>query len=249
MIIDNPTDQQPLRRLWKQAFGDSDSFLDSFFSVAYSPERCRQLTLNGNVCAALYWFDCSFQDQPLAYLYAVATDEACRGQGLCRALMEDTHRHLKELGYSSSIVVPESEELFSLYEKLGYHTCSCLNSFTCQPGAPVDLQQIDAAEYAQLRRRFLPENGVVQEGPLLSFLQTQTSFYAGTDFVLCASLNGSSLTVPELLGNASAAPGITAALKARQGHFRTPGSQHPFAMYHPLSDPAKAPGYFALALD
>lgn len=249
MIIDKPTDLHALRCLWKQAFGDSDSFLDSFFSVAYAPDRCRCLTLNGQLCAALYWFDCSFEEQTFAYLYAVATDKAYQGQGLCRALIEDTHRHLKELGYSGSILVPGSAELFSLYEKLGYHPFSRLNSFTCQPGTPVDLRQIDATEYARLRRRFLPENSVIQEGPLLSFLQTQCSFYTGTDFVLCASLDADTLTVPELLGNCAAAPGITAALSAHTGHFRTPGDRYPFAMFHALSDLPKSPGYFALALD
>ena len=30
-----------LRELWKKAFGDTDEFLDLFFSTAYSPDRCR----------------------------------------------------------------------------------------------------------------------------------------------------------------------------------------------------------------
>jgi hypothetical protein len=98
-----------------------------------------------------------------------------------------------------------------------------------------------------LRRRFLPTDGVLQEGALLSFLQTQTAFYAGPDFICCASLEADELTVPELLGNPAAAPGITAALQARLGHFRTPGKNIPFAMY--FSDESEAPGYFGLALD
>ena len=57
MIIDNPTNTEPLRRLWKQAFGDTDSFLNSFFTFGFSPDRCRQITVDGNVAAALYWFD------------------------------------------------------------------------------------------------------------------------------------------------------------------------------------------------
>ena len=30
-----------LRNLWKKAFGDTDEFLDLFFSTAYAPGRCR----------------------------------------------------------------------------------------------------------------------------------------------------------------------------------------------------------------
>ena len=89
MTIDQPSDTQALRRLWKQAFGDSDAFLDSFFSVGYSCDRCRQLSLDSQLAAALYWFDCSFSGKPVAYVYAVATDAAFQGQGLCRALMAE----------------------------------------------------------------------------------------------------------------------------------------------------------------
>jgi hypothetical protein len=163
--------------------------------------------------------------------------------------MADTHRHLQELGYAGAILVPGSGSLFKFYEKLGYRTCSYLHKFTCQPGPPVPVQAVDAAQYAALRRRFLPNGSVVQEGALLAFLHTQTAFYAGPDFICCASLDGDVLTVPEFLGDPSAAPGVTAALHARLGHFRTPGKTEPFAMYHPLSNHSETPSYFGLALD
>lgn len=249
MIIEKPHSTEPLRRLWKQAFGDSDAFLDSFFSAGFSPDRCRQLTLDGKLAAALYWFDCSWEGKPIAYLYAVATDPAYRGRGLCRALMEDTHRHLLDLGYQGSLLVPGSPALFRLYEKLGYHTCSHIREFTCDAAEPVSLRAIDASRYAALRRTLLPPGSVRQEGPLLTFLQTQASFYTGPDFLLCACLDGSTLIVPELLGNPAAAPGITAALGARRCRFRTPGTDKPFAMYRPLTHAPESPTYFALALD
>lgn len=249
MTIDTPSDMQALRRLWKQAFGDSESFLDSFFSTGYAHDRCRQISIGNQLAAALYWFDCSFAGKPVAYLYAVATDTVFQRQGLCRSLMADTHRHLQRLGYVAAILVPGTPSLFHFYKKIGYRTCSYMDTFTCHAGAAVPLQPINAAEYAVLRRRYLPSEGVVQEGPLLAFLQTQSSFYAGLDFVCCASLDGDVLTVPELLGNSAAAPGITAALQARLGHFRTPGNAVPFAMYYPLSDSAEPPDYFGLALD
>ena len=249
MIIDSFHDTAALRRLWKQAFGDPDTFLDAFFSNGFSPDRCRALTLDGQLTAALYWFDCSWQSQKIAYLYAVATDKAFQGQGLCRALMEDTHRHLAELGYQGAILVPGSKALFRLYEKLGYRTCCHIGEFTCDATAPTPLRPLDAAEYALLRRRYLLENAVVQEGPLLTFLQTQARFYAGDDFLLCAALDGETLTVPELLGNTSAAPAITAALGARQGRFRAPGKDKSFAVYHALTSVDTVPTYFGLALD
>ena len=82
MFADYPQAEQlpALRQLWKQAFGDTDAFLDIFFSTAFSPERCRCVVTDGEVAAALYWFSCEADGQPLAYLYAVATAERFRGQ-------------------------------------------------------------------------------------------------------------------------------------------------------------------------
>ena len=101
MRIDKPApgSEAALRRLWQQAFHDDDAFLDIFFDVAFSHDRCRCVTIDGEIVAVLYWFDCSCCGQRMAYLYAIATDKDRRGQGLCRALMEDTHRHLVSRGY------------------------------------------------------------------------------------------------------------------------------------------------------
>ena len=69
-----PGDFPGLTKLWQQAFGDTDAFLDSFFGTAFSPERCLCIRLEERVAAALYWFDCQWEDKRLAYLYAVATE-------------------------------------------------------------------------------------------------------------------------------------------------------------------------------
>ena len=102
MTIDCPTpDQIPaLRRLWQQAFGDTDRFLDGFFQTGFAPERCRCLWEADNLAAALYWFDTEYGVNRFAYLCAVATDSAYRGQGFCHRLMADTHAHLARLGYA-----------------------------------------------------------------------------------------------------------------------------------------------------
>jgi predicted acetyltransferase len=108
MRIDAPTTAQipALRALWKEAFADEDVFLDIFFSASFSPERCRCLTVQDQLAAALYWMDCSAGEAKLAYIYAVATAKAYRGRGLCRALLEDTHAVLKRMGYAGAILVP-----------------------------------------------------------------------------------------------------------------------------------------------
>lgn len=251
MRIDYPSPSQipQLRRLWKEAFGDEDEYLDAFFIRVFSPDRCRCVTVDGRVAAALYWLDCRCNDRPMAYLYAIATDKTHRKQGLCRAMMEDTHRLLKDLGYAGCLLVPGSRGLFHMYGTMGYQVSSPIREWTDKAGErSAVLRQIGTAEYAALRRRYLPENAVIQEGENLTFLEAQTRLYAGEDFLLCAAEKDGYLHCPEFLGNTDAAPSVLAALKTVGGTFRSPGQGRDFAMYHPLSD-APTPDYFGLAFD
>lgn len=244
------TDCRPaLKALWKQAFGDPDWFIDAFFDAAYAPERCRYLTEDGRLAAALYWMDCSCRGQKLAYIYAVATDEAFRGKGLCRRLMEMSHHDLRQEGYAGCILVPGSDALRQMYGKMDYNDCSFVTEVLCKPGSiDAALRRIDPEEYARLRRQYLPETGVLQEGVQLKFLDMQAGLFAGEGFLAAASVYDGKVHCMELLGNTDAAPGIVAALDAKEGFFRMPGKDKPFAMYHPLTD-APAPAYFGLAFD
>lgn len=235
------------RALWKEAFGDTDEFLDSFFSTAFSQKRCRCLTRGGHLAAALYWFDCEYAGEKLAYLYAVATAARFQGQGLCHALMEDTHRHLAALGYRGTLLVPETPALSSLYAGMGYEMGTTFREFTCEPGEePAPIFPVDAGEYARRRRALLPQGGIIQEGENLAFLATQASFYAGPGFLLAARGDGDTLYGLELLGDSSAAPGILRSLGFQAGTFRAPGHGKAFAMYRPLL-PGIPPGYFAFS--
>ncbi len=253
MRIDAPTPSQipQLRQLWKEAFGDTDAYLDLFFGTAFSPDRCRCVTAGGQVASALYWFDCRFTGYPVAYVYAVATAQAHRHKGLAAALLLDTHRHLKESGYAGAILVPASPELFALYEKQGYRPGSEISEFHAEAdGIPLPLEKISWTEYVSLRKSMLPEGAVFQDDITMEFLALQAQFYKGKDFLLCAAKDGDILLVKEFLGDPAAAPGILSALGAPDGDFRTPGKGRPFTMFCPLSEACReTPAYFAFALD
>ena len=249
MKIDYPTQDQTnaLRQLWQEAFGDEDAFLDLFYAQGFSPDRCRCVTVDGQLAGALYWFDCNFQGRPVAYLYGIATAKAFRGQGICRTLMENTQNHLKYLGYEGIVLVPAEDGLFRMYEKMGYAVCSSVSEFTCYPEEAVALHPIDASEYCRLRREFLPEGGILQEGDGIAFLSGMADFYAGEDFLVAVNRDHK-FFAPELLGNTQAASGILAALGKKEGRFRCPGTERSFAMFQNLSD-MPIPSYFGLAFD
>ena len=252
MIIDAPSRAQipALRALWREAFGDGEEFLDIFWRTAFSFDRCRCVTLEGDVAGALYWFDCECRVERVAYISAVATARSHRGQGICRRLIEDVHGHLEKLGYVGAVLVPGSAELFEFYRKLGYEVCSSIDEVACTSSEEaVELRRVGVDEYARLRRKLLPLGGVVQEGENLSFLNEQTELYAGEGFLLAARRTGEKLNGIELLGDADRASAIVSALGCAEGSFRVPGGDKPFAMYFSLDGKSYAPEYFGLAFD
>ncbi len=239
-----------LRKLWQEAFGDSDQALDAFAATGYSPDRYHCIEENGIPVSALYWFDCELSGYKLAYIYAVATLKSHRGQGLARRLMTETHEILKEKGYAGAILVPGKKELFAFYEKLGYRVATKAEDFSAfATDLPVFISEIYPAEYATWRRKYLPEGGVVQEWETLSYLATYAKFYKGEDFLLSATKDGETLLVHEILGNTNCCGNILCALACKAGHFRTPGTGRDFAMYLPLTADCPQPRYFGLALD
>lgn len=252
MKIDYPAanDEKALRRLWQEAFGDSDEFLDGFFRSGFDAKHCLCIMDGGRAQSALYWFDGTLNGLKYAYLYAVATAAECQNQGLCRALMEHAHGLLKAEGYAGAILVPGEKGLFAFYEKLGYKTAATVDEVSCTAPAreAVQMQAVSAEEYERLRPAFLPRGGVMQEGNTIRFLAEFARFAKGADFLIAYSMDGTHLICHELLGNADFA-GILRTLDCASGRFRTPGKGKPFAMFRPLCNGASTPEYFGLALD
>lgn len=239
-----------LLALWKDAFGEWDGFWELYLNTAFSPSRCRCMTEGKQIAASLCWFDTQCNGQKQAYIYAVVTHPAYRGRGLCRRLIEDTHQHLAALGYAAALLVPAEEGLREMYQKMGYRNCTSVSAFSCDAGTiPVTIEAIGPADYARMRRSFLPENSVIQEDENLSFLAQQAEFFKGADFLLAAYRDEDTLHAMELLGNRQAAPGILAALNCTRGEFRAPGGETAFAMFHPLREDTAVPAYFGFAFD
>lgn len=159
MIIDNPSPEHlpALRRIWQQAFGDSDSFLDSFYETGFAFERCRCVFLNGSPVAAVYLFDGMWENRKAAYLYALAVEEAHRGQGLSRLLLTDTHAALRREGYGIAILEPATEALRAYYERMGYRLFGSRQEKTvCQGREAVACSRLGCLGYEEKRRQLLP---------------------------------------------------------------------------------------------
>lgn len=250
MTFEYPTEGRipELKALWVEAFGE-EAFWDGFFRQVFSPDHCRCVTEGTALAAALFWLDCGWEGRRIAYLYAVATGWDFRGRGLCRGLLSDTHALLEAQGYAGAMLVPGSDALRRMYEKMGYRTCTTLREFTCPAGDPIPVRRVDRDAYAALRRRLLPPSGVVQEGKNLDLLESMAELFAGEDFVAAAFREGDVLHVLELLGDGAAAPSFVGAMGCSRGRFRMPGGEKAFAMFRPFRETRGNPQYFGLAFD
>ena len=250
MTIDHPVreDIPALRRLWQQAFGDTDAFLDSFFALAFAPERALTVKKAEQIVAALYWFPCAWGDKKADYIYAVATEEGFRGQGLCKKLMEKVHQELAEEN-RGTILVPANDGLRTFYESLGYRDFGGMEEKRFLPrGEVVKGERLTAGAYALRRRALLPHGGVLQEGALLPFLEKQLEFYGGEGWLLSGRQEEGTFVAAEYLGEEEWIPGILKALRVSSASVRLDGKT-PFAMYRSPDGENSRPGYFAFALD
>ena len=235
-----------LRKLWKTVFGDTDAFLDSFFTIAYSPDRCKYYAQDGEAICALYWFDCSYEGGKLAYIYAVATHPDHRGKGLASRLLEETHAHLQALGYAGTVLKPAAG-LFPFYERLGYVTNGYVRRFHGEASQEAyELVEISPEAYASGRLAYLPQDKVVQRGVIMKLLHTFARFYAYYDTILCVGREEP--VIFEYLGDPNLAPGFLAALGIKEAEIPTFGQDIPYTMWHPLNC-TKKPGYLGITLE
>ena len=113
-----------MKALWQDTFGDSDSFVDMFFSEFYSPRRTLLAFDSGTLVSMLYYMDVNLKygkkRLKCAYLYGVATKLSERGQGYFHRLHSIFLEELTKKRYDAVLVIPESEQLFGFYRELGY---------------------------------------------------------------------------------------------------------------------------------
>ena len=253
MIIKKPSssDIKALKLLWKEAFCDTDEFIDLFFSLAFSTEHSLCAYNNDSVAAALYWFDAHLNGDRVAYIYGVATKKENRGQGFSTALLKRTHDLLKDSGYNAAILVPADEGLFNFYGRFGYEKCCYINSqIYPAKNDPVTFQKISGEEYLSLRNRFLPQNSLIFDNERLQFLLSITDFYKSDDFIFAKSNDQNALNIIEFFGDKKHISSVISALGFRKGKVRAYGKEKAFAMYFPLTDNFNIlPEYLGFAFD
>ncbi len=114
-----------MKALWRETFGDSDEFIDTFFSDFYKPSKTLLAFESGELVSMLYRMDVNVKyfkkKLKCAYLYGVATKLEERRRGHFTRLHGKMLEELRDRHYDAVIVLPENESLYSLYRDIGYN--------------------------------------------------------------------------------------------------------------------------------
>lgn len=189
------TGQTPqLQALWKTCFGDDESYTRRFFA-RYNPLRHAFAATEGDaVLAMTMWLPQTLRADgrryPAAYLYAVATDPAHRGKGLCRDLLGYAQDTLARHGAACTTLVPSSESLFDFYAKLGYQTAFSCDQWEQEagqtPAVGMRARPISDREYVQMRQAVLPACSAEWDATALRYQSALCSQSGGGFFALSA---------------------------------------------------------------
>lgn len=113
-----------VRNMWQTVFGDSDEYVNIYFSQKYKNENTLIYFVDDEAVASLQMWEYEFsfygKTIPIYYLAGLATYEQHRRKGYMSALLQEAHSVMRERKIPLSILIPAEEWLFNFYEHFGY---------------------------------------------------------------------------------------------------------------------------------
>lgn len=220
-----PTDQPTLYAIWQEAFGDDIQTIDAFFSTCFSLENTLVAAQDGVPVSVLYLLPATLQMQETAYsaayIYAAATAQTARGQGVMTALLTFAETVAKQRQIDCLFLVPADAHLRAYYGQRGFQSAFSNAVWTlsaaeanCHAASDVPLLPVTAENWQRVRAQVLRET-VHMAWPqavltlALDFFKRfgQTLLLTEQGFAVCAS-GKDGVTVSEFCCN----PAGTAAL-------------------------------------
>jgi predicted acetyltransferase len=125
-MIDYPllSDEDDLKAIWKQVFGDSDEFIDLFFRNRYSVDSALVYRQAGRITSMIFFpgYDFKYGENygRLGYICGAATLPDFRGRGIMSELIAGAFDEMRSRGDEFSALIPASDSLYAYYAKFGY---------------------------------------------------------------------------------------------------------------------------------
>jgi predicted acetyltransferase len=164
-------DERPLAKaLWKEAFNDSDAFINWYFDHKILPDNSLSMFESGELISIVHMipYTIRIQGKPIksAFIAGVATSMNRRGEGLMRKMLLESLALLKSRGVAITHLYPFSH---SFYEKFGWTTYSRVNRQTVTAASRLRgtdvIETMDAGELEPLYNRMMKSyDGYVVRG-------------------------------------------------------------------------------------
>jgi len=110
--------------IFTKVFGDDEGYIKMFLSKGVEENELYTFEKDNKIVSSMFCMPCNIIidgfKHKCAYIYAVATLEEYRNQGISSALMKSTLEKLKEEKYEAALLVPAEESLIKFYEKQGF---------------------------------------------------------------------------------------------------------------------------------
>ncbi len=106
--------------LWQDVFHDDEAFIHAFLSRYYHPEHAFLRREAGRVVAQCMLVPCNSEVGRVAYLYAIATIEECRGQELAAQVTEEAISYARGNGFAAVALIPANDGLRHYYARFGF---------------------------------------------------------------------------------------------------------------------------------
>ena len=121
-----------LKRLWKDIFSDSDSYVDLFFEYKMKPECTFIAKENDEIAGAVYSVHSpivlnSGEVISALYMCGICTKPKYRGRKIASKLIEKCFEFAEKQNVDLCYLIPANLELFEFYEKLGFEKATYIN--------------------------------------------------------------------------------------------------------------------------
>lgn len=154
-------DLRDIIRLWQDCFHDDETFIHAFLSRYYRPERAFLRHDVGRVTAQCMLVACDSEVGRIGYLYAIATAEECRRQGLAAQVTEEAIAYARNHGMAAVALIPADDRLRRYYTRFGFEPHPFPMRFT----SDLDLGTGDATKdypmVMKLQNKTLPAGEIV----------------------------------------------------------------------------------------
>lgn len=113
-----------VRQMWKTCFGDTDEYIDLYFTQKYKDENTLIYIVDDIPVASLQMlpYTITFYGKEISfyYLMGLCTLPEYRERGYMAELINKSHEVMKDRDIPLSILVPAEDWLFGFYKKFGY---------------------------------------------------------------------------------------------------------------------------------